>query len=336
MATNFRTGIIVNKYLIWNGTTLLLLLLSGCNEVFNASAKAVGVDRTFHQKVGWKATDFFSDKEVIELCHAIEANDLKKMDELINAGVDVNSIGKDNMTPLMWAFPDNKFDRYKKLLDSGANPNIQLSTNLNLSRAFTAGQSVSHRVAETSFPKYFEETIKHGMDYYLKDQRRQDVISVLMLFTRKEELIPRFKLLIAHGWDINHPLFSDDSALLKAIQLERYDLALFLLENGADYNYYNPTTEVKAIHQLVHVQGGLYPRQPSPQAQDYLKVLRWLEDHSQDAALAAATIKLPDRSEGPKGNREYRARKHAARLADEAVRGVNSKDRQLNTATTDP
>ena len=337
MAINFRSILNVSKSWYCYFTAMFLISICGCNEVLNVSAKAVGVERNFHQKVGWKARDFFTEKDVIKLCQAIEANDLNKIDELIVAGVDVNSIGKDNMTPLLWAFPDNQFDRFKKLLDAGANPNIQISTNLNLIRAFTAGESVSHRVAETWFPKYFEETITHGMNYYLKDEGGRDVVYVLMRSSRTEELIPRFKLLLDHGWDINHPGWCGDNALLMSIQHERYALAFFLLENGADYNYYNPTTQVKAIHQLVPVQGGLYPRPPSPQTPEYLKVLKWLEDHGQDATLAAATIKLPDPKEGPVGNRAYRARKHAARLADEAARGVNTKtDDFLTPLVTEP
>src|SRR5205809_270336 len=77
---------------------------------------------TFHQKCGWKAENYFSDPQVIALCRAIEANDLAEIDRLVAAGADVNAQGKGKMTPLLWAYPDNKIERFKRLLDHGANP----------------------------------------------------------------------------------------------------------------------------------------------------------------------------------------------------------------------
>ena len=63
--------------------------------------------RTIHQRCGWKAEDYFTDRKVIALCRAIEANDLAEMERVVKAGADVNAQGKDKMTPLLWAFPDN-------------------------------------------------------------------------------------------------------------------------------------------------------------------------------------------------------------------------------------
>ena len=63
--------------------------------------------RTYHQRCGWKAVDCFTDPKVIALCRAIEANDLAEMERLVQAGADVNARVKGNMTPLLWAFPDN-------------------------------------------------------------------------------------------------------------------------------------------------------------------------------------------------------------------------------------
>jgi ankyrin repeat protein len=72
--------------------------LAGCEEMSQLTGK------TFHEKFGWKAEDYFTDPKVIALCHAIEANDLKEIDRKIAAGADVNAKGTDGMTPLLWAF----------------------------------------------------------------------------------------------------------------------------------------------------------------------------------------------------------------------------------------
>jgi ankyrin repeat protein len=60
------------------------------------------------------------------LCKAIEENDVGEIDRLVAAGADVNAKGKENMTPLLWAFPDDKPERFKKLLELGADPNARL------------------------------------------------------------------------------------------------------------------------------------------------------------------------------------------------------------------
>src|SRR5438132_2847004 len=91
--------------------TVLSSIPLGCSQ------RLPMLNPTFHQRAGWKAEDFFEDRGVIDLCHAIEANDIAEIDRLVAAGANVNAKGKDNMTPLLWALPDNKLDRFKKLLE---------------------------------------------------------------------------------------------------------------------------------------------------------------------------------------------------------------------------
>ena len=81
-------------------------------------------DSRWHAQVGWKAEDYFQDPQVISLCKAIETDNIAEMERLIAAGADVNAIGKDGMTPLLWAFPEEKPERCECLLHHGANPNV--------------------------------------------------------------------------------------------------------------------------------------------------------------------------------------------------------------------
>ena len=71
----------------------------GCADV------AAKMQKTWYQNFGWRAGDYFDDPKVIELCHAIEAKNVEEVDRLVAAGASVNAQGKDNMTPLLWAFP---------------------------------------------------------------------------------------------------------------------------------------------------------------------------------------------------------------------------------------
>ena len=107
-------------------------------------------ERTFHEKAGWKAEDYFDDPQVIALCKAIEANDLEEMKQLIDAGADVNAKGKGNMTPLLWALPDNQLERFKMLLEHGADSNVIIESDFNTRGGMRAGDSVTHMVFKTS------------------------------------------------------------------------------------------------------------------------------------------------------------------------------------------
>ncbi len=70
----------------------------------------------WHAQAGWKAEDYFQDPAVVALCKAIEDNNIKEMERLIAEGADVNALGKDGMTSLLWAFPDRKIERFACLL----------------------------------------------------------------------------------------------------------------------------------------------------------------------------------------------------------------------------
>jgi hypothetical protein len=64
---------------------------------------AVSDGKSWHAKNGWVAEKYFDDPKVIELCLAIEANDLNAMQKAIDNGANVKALGKDKMTPLLWA-----------------------------------------------------------------------------------------------------------------------------------------------------------------------------------------------------------------------------------------
>ena len=132
--------------------------LTGCGPVSQLTGS------TFHQKFRWQAKDYFEDPQVIALCHAIEADDLAEIDRLVAAGANLNAKGKDNMTPLLWAFPDRKLKRFTRLLELGADPNVAIASDLGTHHGFGAGDSVTHMACATEFPSYFEAVFQHGGD----------------------------------------------------------------------------------------------------------------------------------------------------------------------------
>lgn len=132
---------------------MFLAAIIGCGE------------RSFHQKVGWNAEDYFDDPQVIALCEAIEENDLDEIERLVANGADVNAKGRCNMTPLLWALPDEKIERFTKLLELGADPNVLLTCDIKtLGPGFSSGSSVTHIVAKKERLEFFQAVFNHGGD----------------------------------------------------------------------------------------------------------------------------------------------------------------------------
>jgi hypothetical protein len=272
----------------WTGFIFHFSVLQiGCADI----SKSAG--STWHQNCGWKAEDYFDDPQVIALCRAIEANDLAQIDWLIAAGVDVNAQGKGKMTPLLWAFPDNKLERFKRLLEHGADPNVVIESDFNTRGGMMAGDSVTHMACKTAFPGYFEAVYTHGGDVNLI--RNGLISSQTPIFTVLTGAAPnkkaKIKLLIKKGADLDHTDGSGLSPTMTAVGWGgQYDIALMLLDAGADHTVYIPDNNSKLVH-IVVKQERVSEAWTPQQRVNYQKLVKWLEDHGESVEEAKADIK---------------------------------------------
>lgn len=268
----------------------ILAALLGCTEVRRVTGA------TWHEKCGWKAEDYFDDPQVVALCKAIEANDLKQIDRLVAAGADVNTQGEGKMTPLLWAYPDDKLVRFKRLLEHGANPNVIIESDFNTRGGMSAGDSVTHMACKTEFTGYFEAVFDHGGDVNLinsgKGNRSDTPLHITIKFggvNRKS----RIEMLLDRGADINYMNEGELTPPMQAVTwFGQYDIALLLLKSGADYRIYKPDSNSRLIHSVVAAanrQGSKY--WTSEQRANYQELVKWLEAHGESADEARADIK---------------------------------------------
>lgn len=263
---------------------LALLMITGCGRL-------VGMRKTFHQRCGWKAEDYFTDPKVIALCRAIEANDLAEMERLVQAGADVNARGKGNMTPLLWAFPDNHLPRFKWLLEHGADPNVKIESEFNTRGFMVPGDAVTHFVCKTAFPGYFDAVFEHGGDPNLRTRRYEDVPLTLVIKGggggNREELVRK---LIAIGADPN--MFSGQitPAMNAVTWCGQYGLANLLLDLGADHRAYEKDGMRRLIHFAVLEEQAFRGDDPRQKA-DYQALLKRLTDRGESIELARKDIK---------------------------------------------
>ncbi len=247
------------------------------------------------------------------------------MSRLIAAGANVNERGKDNMTPLLWAYPDDKPDRFKALLEAGADPNVLVESDFNTRQSIHPGMAVTHMAAKTNFKEYFDLVFDHGGDPNLVDRGITGLGNDTPLFLairaagagdRRE----RVQKLIDKGVDLNHKNGSGFTPPMEAVAfLSQYDIALLLLQNGAD-------PEINMSHgnaRLIHIVVSHETREtgiPPASRGDWQRLVAWLEVHGENANEAKEDIKRwaswqdlpPDESrritragtrgpEGPKG-----------------------------------
>ncbi len=230
------------------------------------------------------------------------------------------------MTPLLWAFPDNKPERFTKLLEHGADPNIVIKSDLNTHGGFHAGDSVTHMACRTEFPGYFEAVFAHGGDPNLT--KNGAITGDTPLFSVITGLAPdknpKVRLLIDKGADLNHMNGEWLTPVMDAASWNgQFDIALLLLEAGANYKIYMPKSNRKLVHLVAMQDDDRRPTWTPQQSADYQKLVKWLEDHGESIQKAKADIKRWQ-SYNTTTPEEYR-RKMDAEIAEREAREAHEK-----------
>jgi len=73
---------------------------------------------------GQSISDTFTDPNVVAMTEAAVADNADKVTRLAKSGANVNAIGKNGTTPLMWTLYARKHKGAEALLRAGADPNL--------------------------------------------------------------------------------------------------------------------------------------------------------------------------------------------------------------------
>jgi uncharacterized protein len=286
------------------------------------------IKSTWHNKCGWEAEAYFDDPQMIALCHAIEASDIAEIDRLVATGANVNAQGKGKMTPLLWAFPDNKLERFKRMLEHGADPNVVIESDFNTHGGMRPGDSVTHLACKTAFPEYFELVFANGGNPNLI---KNGIISKeTPLFTLIQGSAPnkleKVKLLIDAGADLDYMEGTGGTPVMSAVGWGgQFDIALVLLEAGADPGIYQSNQIQKLAHVVVRQESGHLKSATPQQKADYQKLVNWLNEHGESIEEARADMERWNSWSRTTG--EYR-RKMDREIAARKVREKGAAKRQ--------
>jgi ankyrin repeat protein len=163
----------------------------------------------------------YPDPHVRALAEAGASGDVSEIDRLIASGVDVNSRGGANVTPLFWSMQN--VSGFTALLERGADPNV----------VFEEGGllSVMHLCATALDPRLLQVALEHGGDPNLV----AGSLGETPLFTALGST-ERMASLVDGGADVDAKLTSGNPLLLVAARTGRLDAVYLLLTRGADYN----------------------------------------------------------------------------------------------------
>ena len=302
---------------------LMAFCVTGCVEALQSD------NRTWQTKMGWSAADYFEDPQVVALCNAIEANDVHEIDRLVDAGADVNAKGKGNMTPLLWAFPDNKLKRFTRLLEHGADPNVVTKSDFGVPQAFHAGDSVTHMAARTAFPGYFEAVLEYGGDLEITDSKRSRTLLHTVITSGLSDAKGRVRLLIEKGADLDRADSAGVTPVTEATTwFSQFDIALLLLKAGANPGIYEPNRNQKLVHHVERARENLSLLAPEHQ-QAFYALEKWLREHGEDFEQARKDNERWSewgRTLSTKAMKRLREREVAERIARENAESEKQED----------
>ena len=163
------------------------------------------------------------DHGVTPLERASENASIAMVETLLAAGVDVNVAQTSGLTPLMIAARTGSVDVVRVLLAAGAN--------VNKATAETRSTALMWAISE-AHPEVVDQLLEAGADPHTSTTKG---FTPLMYGVRNGD-IEAIKTLFAAGVDVNETGADDTHALPFAIVSSQDQVALFLLEHGADPN----------------------------------------------------------------------------------------------------
>ncbi len=208
-----------------------LFCLTSCynQETLVDKSKLMGNDyRLFQSTKAWT------------LAKAVEEGDVTKIkEEVIQKKVDVDfQETQYGQTLLMLAITNSEYDTVKMLLELGANPNLHDNFK---------GETPIIVAAKNEDPKYLKllldykgdpnsiENVFSGPNKRINKLRNSALTACIS--SRKKHTLEKVKLLVDAGADIHFTKKGViQSAFGQSLMSEQMDIALYLIEKGADYN----------------------------------------------------------------------------------------------------
>lgn len=251
--------------------SLTILAITGCSLTGG----------TVPDRYNWKASDFFDDATLIQLCDSVAAGDQDEVARFIATGVEVNKLGNDNMTPLMWAYFHDQLACFELLLKAGADPYIQVNSVLKTRGEIKPEDSVASLTAEET-SGYFDLILAHSKVIFGQtDSFGHNILDNIL--RAGGSYIARIEKLIELGANLHQFNSKGRTPAMTAAILGKFDAVLTFLNNG----YKESTFENEGVRKLIHfaTRDGRAARS-EPQVTWHRKVMQILVDRGESVEEA--------------------------------------------------
>jgi uncharacterized protein len=212
----------------WKKSLWIVCILSMVLPMTSSAENRIG---------GMTLSQAFPDAHVVKLIEAVTRGNYAEADKQIKAGADVNYIGTEGISPLLWTIfvwheETHELKGVEYLLKACADPNYRDAKDHNSAMYFAAG---------TDTPTLLELLLKYKGDPNLLGPFNEPLLHVAVGQRRKENI----ELLLKYGANIN--VRRDGStAAQESARLGRFDLVALFLEKGLDYDLQGLGVSVEA------------------------------------------------------------------------------------------
>ena len=186
---------------------------------------------------GRSVRDTFADERVVSLVIAVSNGNYGEADKALKSGADVNAVGAEGLTPLLWVMGTTlNVGKIEYLLKAGANPNYRDEKSLVSPMYLAAG---GNRL------DILEVLLKNKGNPSLTGPRGETLLMIAVTQSRDKNI----DLLLMHGADINQAVRSRETVANKAVSGGRFDLVVRFLESGLthDLQYLARDVEIRQV-----------------------------------------------------------------------------------------
>lgn len=177
------------------------------------------------------AREYFGSDETLAAAEAIRRGRPVELLRLISAGLDVDQRGERGMNLLKWALASNSPECFEALLAAGAS-----------TEHFVAGEytgkvdqlflkPLMHLAASADESIFLALALEHGADPDARDVYGSDTVMFSAILNGRLENV---RLLVEAGANVNARGGGRRTPLHKAVNINRYEIASYLLAEGAD------------------------------------------------------------------------------------------------------
>lgn len=178
-----------------------------------------------------RAKDVFIDTRDLKLAEAVALGDRAAIDAAIKAGGNVNARGDKGIPMLMWAIAKDSVVGFDALLGNGADLKA-LVNDPTFTRQGERTEQVIEQVVTSPQPGFLRAALHRGFDPdYIPCPRMKQSLLYRAIWVNS---ISNAGILLDAGADIDHIDVNNNTPLIKAMNINYYEMVRFLLSRGAD------------------------------------------------------------------------------------------------------